>query len=75
MDNKIAFTLIRLVQILLWIDLENVITHLEAHWFDLVDDLFARLLDVAERLISLAIQVRESSGPLLPNLLKDIWRN
>jgi hypothetical protein len=36
MDNKVAFVVICPVKILLWLELEDVITHLEANWFDLL---------------------------------------
>jgi hypothetical protein len=38
-DNEIAFTLITLVEVLLWGDLENIITHLEANGLDLLGNI------------------------------------
>ena len=35
MDDKVAFTLVTLVEVLLWVDLKNVVAHLETHWLDL----------------------------------------
>jgi len=35
MDNKIALILIGLVKVLSWVNLENVITHLETDWLNL----------------------------------------
>ena len=34
MNYKVAFALVRFVQVLLWSDLEHVVTHLEAYWFN-----------------------------------------
>lgn len=51
MDNKVAFTLIALVEILLWVDLEHKVAHLESNRLDFWSDLFAWLFDVAEGLI------------------------
>ena len=57
MDNKEAFALIGLVQILLWVNLEDVITHLEPNRLDFVNNRLARLLNVAKSFVSLAIKV------------------
>ena len=75
MDDKVAFSLVAFVKVLLWVDLEDVIAHLEAHWFDLGGNLLTWLLDVAEGLIGFAIEIWESRSPLGPNLLEDVWRD
>jgi hypothetical protein len=51
MDNKVALSLITLVEILFWVDLKHEVAHLEAYWFDLLGDIFTWLLDIAESLI------------------------
>ena len=56
-DHKEAFTFVGLVQILLGVDLEDVVAHLETNRLDFVNDLLARFLNVAESLISLAIEL------------------
>lgn len=35
MNDKVAFTLVTLIEVLLWVDLKNVVTHLETDWLDL----------------------------------------
>ena len=35
MNDKVAFTLVTLVEVLLWVDLKNVVAHLETHWLHL----------------------------------------
>jgi len=72
-DNEVTFTLITLVQILFWSDLENIITHLEANWLYLFSDILAWRLDVAESFIGFAIQFWETSGPFLTDFLENIW--
>lgn len=74
MDHEVAFALVALVQILLWSDLEDVVTHLESNGLDFLGDILAWGLDVAEGLVSFAIQLWEASCPLLPDLLEDIGR-
>ena len=73
-DHEVAFALVTLVQILLRRDLEDVVAHLEANWLDFLGDVFAWGLDVAECLVSFAIQLWEAGCPLLPDLLEDIGR-
>jgi len=74
-DNEVAFLMARLVKVLFWVDLENIIRHLETNWLQLRSDVLARILDVAEGLIRGAVEVGESGGPLGSNLLENIWRN
>ena len=50
-DHEVALVVAALVQVLLWVNLEHVITHLESNWFHLRADLLTRLLDVAESLV------------------------
>jgi len=72
MDHKIAFSLITLVQILLWSDLENIVTHLEANWLHLFGHILTWRLNVAECLVRFAIQLWQAGCPLLSDLFKDI---
>ena len=73
MDNKVALALVRLVKVLLWVDLKNVVAHLETNWLDFGGDFLAWLLDVAESLIALAVKFWESFLPLNSNFLEHIW--
>jgi hypothetical protein len=73
MDNKVTLSFVRLVKVLLWVYLENVVAHLEANWFNFGRDFFARLLDVAESFVALAIELWESFLPLNSNFLEHIW--
>ena len=73
-NHEVAFALVALVQILLWSDLEDVVTHLESNWLDFFGDVLAWGLDVAEGLVGFAIQLWEAGCPLLPDLLEDIGR-
>lgn len=50
-DDEIAFTLIALIKILLWIDFKDKVAHLETNWFDLGGNLLTWLLNIAESLI------------------------
>lgn len=72
-DYEVAFALIALVEILLWSDLEYIVTHLESDWLHFLRDVLARRLNVAECLVAFAIQLWQAVRPLLPNLLKYIW--
>ena len=74
MDHEIALSFIALIQILLWRDLEDIITHLEAHWLNLFGNVLAWRLDVAECLVRFAIQLWQAGCPLLSDLFEDIGR-
>ena len=74
-DHEVAFLMARLIEVLFRIDLENVVTHLETNWLHLWCNIFTALLNVAEGLVRCAVQVWQSLGPFLSNLLEDIWRN
>jgi len=75
MDYKVAFALVTLIEILLWVDFKDIVTHLEADWFHLGGDLFAWLLDVAEGLIRFAVEFWKSSSPLLSDFFENVRRN
>ena len=75
MNNKEAFIIVGRVKILLGVNLENVVTHLESNWLDLICDGLARLRHPAESGVTFTIEVGESLGPLLPDILENIWRN
>ena len=47
-DHEEALAVVRLVQILLWVDFENVVAHLETDWLYLWGDVFTFVLNVAE---------------------------
>lgn len=47
-DDEVAFFMARLIQVLFWVDLEDVVTHLETYWLHLWRDVFAALLHVTE---------------------------
>ena len=56
-DHEVALALVRLVEILLRVDFEDVVRHLEAHWLDFGGDFLARLCDVAESLVRFAVEL------------------
>lgn len=41
MDNEIAFFMARFVEILFWVDFENVIGHLETNWLNFWSNVLA----------------------------------
>lgn len=71
-DHEVAFVVVRLIKILLRVDFEHVVTHLETYWLYLRGDVFAGVLNVAEGLVRGAVKVWESGSPLLPDLVKYI---
>ena len=73
MNNEIAFSLVALIQILFWVDFENVVAHLETNWFNFWCNIVAAVLDVAESLVTGAVKIWKSSGPFLPDLFENIW--
>ena len=75
MDNKVALFVARFIQILFRVDLENIITHLEANRLNLGSNVFAALFHVAECLVGCAVKVWQSLLPFLSNFLKNIWWN
>jgi len=74
-DHEEALTLVRLVKVLLRVDLENKVAHLEADGLHLLGDFLARRLDMTEGLITVAVEVGQSLGPLEADLFEDIGRN
>ena len=74
MNYEIALAFVTLIQVLLWSDLENIITHLESNWFYFLGDVLAWRLDVAEGLVGFAIQLWKTSCPLLSDLFEHIGR-
>lgn len=75
MDDEEALVVIGLVQVLLRVNLKNVVAHLEANRLYFLGHLLARLLDVAESLVRLAVKLWQGSSPLLPDFFEDAWRN
>lgn len=47
-DDEVAFFMARLIEVLFWVDFEDVVTHLEANWLHLWCNVFAAFLHVAE---------------------------
>jgi len=74
-DHEVAFLVGWFVKVLLWVNFENVIRHLESDWLKFWGNILARVFNMAEGLIRSAIKVRESLLPLFSNLFKNIWRN
>ena len=72
-DDEVAFLMAGLIQVLFWVDLEDVVTHLETDWLHLWSDILAALLDVAEGFVGGAIEVWKSLSPLLSDLFEHIW--
>jgi len=33
-DNEVAFLMARFIEVLFWVDFENVVGHLESNWFN-----------------------------------------
>jgi len=40
-DNEVAFLMARFIEVLFWVDFENVVGHLESNWFNQRSDVFA----------------------------------
>ena len=51
MDHEVTFTFITLVQVLFWVELENIVAHLESNWLYLRGYVFTGFFHVAEGLI------------------------
>ena len=75
MDHEVAFFVGRFVQILFWVDLEDVIAHLEPYWLDFGGNIFAWFLNMAEGLVRFAVKFWKSCGPFHSDFLEDIWWN
>jgi len=75
MDNEIAFFMARFVEILFWVDFENVIGHLETDWLNFWSNVLAWIFNVAESFIGCAIKIWKSSGPFFSYFLENLWRN
>lgn len=75
MYDKVALAFIWLIKILFWINFKDVITHLEANWFDLWSYFFTWLLDVAESFICFTVELRKGSLPFCSDLFKYVWRD
>jgi len=54
-DHEEALLVVRLVEVLLRVDLEDVVGHLESNRLHLRGYFFARLLNVAEGLVRLTV--------------------
>jgi len=72
MDDEVAFFVIGLVQVLVWVDLENVVRHLETDWLHLLGNVIAILSNMAESLIRGAVKFWKCSVPFSSNFLEHI---
>ena len=72
MDDEETFIMVGFIEILLWIDFKDIVTHLESNRLNLWGDVLARISHMAECLIGSAIEVWESSCPLILDLVKHI---
>jgi len=75
MNDEVAFLMTGFVQVLFWVNLEDVITHLETDWLKFGGNVFATVLDVAESLVRSAIEIWKGLLPLKSNFLKNVWWN
>jgi len=75
MDNEVTFLMTGFVQVLFWVDLEDIVTHLETDWLKFRGNVFATVLDVAESLVRSAIEIWKGLLPLKSNFLKNVWWN
>jgi len=75
MNDEVAFLMTGFVQVLFWVNLEDVIAHLETDWLKFGSNVFATVLDVAESLVRSAIEIWKGLLPLKSNFLKNVWWN
>ena len=50
-NNKVAFIMVRFVKVLLWINFEHIVTHLETNWLNLSGNVLTGILNVAKSLV------------------------
>jgi len=74
-NDEVALIMTGVIQILLGVDLEHVVGHLEANWLDLGRDGLALIVDMAEGLVAGAVKVWKGSGPLCSNFFENIGWN
>ena len=60
---------------MLRVNFEDIVAHLEADGFHLGSNILAAVLNMAESLVTSAIEVGQGLLPLLSDFLKDIWGN
>jgi len=75
MDHEVALALVALIQVLFGVYFEHIVAHLEPNRLNLLGNVLARLFDVAESLVSLAVKLGESSLPLTLDFVENIGRN
>ena len=56
-NNKVAFIMVRFVKVLLWINFEHIVTHLETNWLNLWGNVLAGILNVAKSLVWSAVKI------------------
>jgi len=74
-NYEVTFIVRRLVEVLLWVNLEHVVAHLKTHWLQLRGNCVTRLSHVAEGLIGGAVQVRDRCAPLVFNFVEHVGRD
>jgi len=74
-NDKEAFILVCSIQVLIWVNFKNIITHLETDWLNLWSNCVTALWNVTESCITGAIKVWKGFVPLSSDFLEDIWWN
>jgi len=74
-NDEVTFFMTGFVEVLFWGNLEYVVAHLEADWFQLWSDVLAAIFHVTESLIGCAIEFWEGLLPLFSDILENIWWN
>jgi len=75
MNDEVAFLMTGFVKVLLWVNLEDVIAHLETDRLKFWGNVFTTVFNMAESLVRSAVEIWEGLLPLKSNLLKNVWRN
>ena len=72
MDHEVAFVVVRLIQILLRVNFEHVVAHLETNGLHFRCNILARVFHVAEGLVGGAVEVGQGYLPLRSDLFEYI---
>jgi hypothetical protein len=75
MDHEVALLVAGLIKVLLGVNFEDIVAHLEADGFHLGGNILAAVFDMAESLVTSAINVGQGLLPLASDLLENIRRN
>ena len=73
MDDEVAFIVVGLIKVLLWIYFKHVVTHLETNWLQFALNFVAGVGYMTEGLIWSAIKVWDCCLPFVSNLIEYIW--